>query len=265
MNSTSHSEVTVNRITVGKTNTHQMIDQVAREEPLEIRIGGKSIAITMRTPGNDRELAAGFLLAEGVVTRPDQIIEIAHCLSGDTSNNGNVLNVFLSPHVEFDLQKLTRHTFASSSCGVCGKATIESLRHTFSPVKDIGNFDLDLLAKLPDRMREAQSGFAQTGGLHAAALFSLEGRLVVLYEDVGRHNAVDKVLGHALMEGKLPLQEHIMLVSGRTSFEMVQKAWAGGISLLASISAPSSLAVELAKEANIALVGFLRGNTFNLY
>ena len=265
MKPTSHSEVMVQRYQGVTEPPQQQIDQVAVEEPLEIRVGGQSVAITMRTPGNDRELAAGFLLSEGILRKPDEIIEIAHCLVGESAATGNILNVFLNPDLEFDLKKLTRHTFASSSCGICGKSTIESLRQVFPPCSTPTSFDLKILPTLPPQMREAQSGFAQTGGLHAAALFNFDGQLRALFEDVGRHNAVDKILGHALLAGWLPLQDHILLVSGRSSFEMVQKAWAGGISALASISAPSSLAVDLAHEANLLLIGFLRGNNFNSY
>ena len=265
MSNALHSEVVIQRHPKQGGTTFLQKDQVAVEEPLEIRIGGVSVAVSMRTPGNDRELAAGFLLSEGIVKQPNDFIEIAHCLVGEPSVQGNVLNVFLNPNVEFDATQLNRHTFASSSCGICGKATIESLRHIFPPCRTPISFNLELLQNLPPRMREAQSGFAQTGGLHAAGLFDFEGRLRSLFEDVGRHNAVDKVLGHALLGGWLPLENHILLVTGRSSFEMVQKAWAGGISLLASVSAPSSLAVELAHEANLTLVGFLRGNSFNLY
>jgi|ERR1051326_1671844 FdhD protein len=241
----------------------QETDILVREEPLEIRVRGKSIAVTMRTPGHDRELAAGFLLSEGLVSQRDQIVEIAPCLESDSPEN--TLNIFLAPSVEIDLARLTRHVFASSSCGICGKASIESVHQHFAPVESNPTIAGEALTALPPRMRAAQQTFAQTGGLHAAAIFDLQGTLLVLREDAGRHNAVDKVLGWGFLESKLPFDSHVLLVSGRASFEILQKALAAGIPIIAAVSAPSSLAVEFAQESNQTLVGFLRGETFNVY
>jgi FdhD protein len=239
------------------------LDSVAREEPLEIRVRGRSIAVAMRTPGHDAELAAGFLLSEGLLHQRGDIIEIAACDSAATPEN--VLNVFLSPEVQVDFTRLTRHVFASSSCGLCGKASIDDIHQRFPPVVFKGKVSTAVLAGLPEVMRAAQKTFEATGGLHAAAIFDLEGNLVVLREDVGRHNAVDKVIGWAFLKERFPLDEHILLVSGRASFEIVQKASAGRIPVVAAVSAPSSLAVELANESGQTLVGFLRGKRMNIY
>ena len=236
---------------------------MAREEPLEIRVRGRSVAVTMRTPGHDRELAAGFLVTEGVVRSRKDIVEIAPCLGADEPEN--TLNVFLAPKVELDLKQLTRHVFASSSCGLCGKASIEAVHQHFPPIMGKLRVAARVLAGLPEKMRAAQATFAQTGGLHAAALFNLDGDLLVLREDVGRHNAVDKVLGWAFLENRFPLESAILLVSGRASFEIMQKALAGRVPIVCAISAPSSLAVEFARESAQTLVGFLRGNTMNVY
>jgi FdhD protein len=238
-------------------------DAVAREEPLEIRVRGRSVAVTMRTPGHDRELAAGFLLTEGVVQNRRDIVEIAPCRGSDAPEN--TLNVFLSPRVKLDFKKLTRHVFASSSCGLCGKASIEAVHQHFPPIAGKKELTATVLAGLPEKMRAAQATFAQTGGLHAAAIFDLDGKLLVLREDVGRHNAVDKVLGWAFLKNKVPLESAILLVSGRASFEIMQKALAGRVPIVCAISAPSSLAVEFARESGQTLVGFLRGNTMNVY
>ena len=238
-------------------------DVLAREEPLEIRVRGRSVAVTMRTPGHDRELAAGFLLTEGIVCQPADIVEIAPCLESDAPEN--TLNVFLAPAVEVDFEQLTRHVFASSSCGLCGKASIEAVHQHFPPIESKLKISAKTLAGLPDRMRAAQQTFAQTGGLHAAAIFDAKGKLVVLREDVGRHNAVDKAVGYGLLKGGLPFDAHVLLVSGRASFEIVQKALAARIPIIAAVSAPSSLAVEFARESGQTLVGFLRGQTMNIY
>lgn len=238
-------------------------DTLVREEPLEIRVRGQSIAVTMRTPGHDRELAAGFLLSEGIIHHHDEIIEIAPCLESDSPEN--TLNIFLAGSVEVDFARLTRHVFASSSCGLCGKASIESVHQHFPPIESNMAIGAETLTTLPDRMRDAQRTFSQTGGLHAAAIFDLQGNLLVLREDTGRHNAVDKVIGWGLLENKLPFDPHVLLVSGRASFEIVQKALAARIPIIAAVSAPSSLAVEFAQESNQTLIGFLRGQTFNVY
>jgi FdhD protein len=240
----------------------QQRDLLAREEPLEIRVRGRSVAVTMRTPGHDRELAAGFLLSEGLIQRPEQIVEIAPCLEGDAPEN--TLNVFLAPSVEVDFAQLTRHVFASSSCGLCGKASIEAVHQHFPPLKSELRIAPSVLSELPERLRQAQATFSQTGGLHAAALFEVSGELAVLREDVGRHNAVDKVLGYSLLAGRTAEQQ-VLMVSGRASFEIVQKALAARIAVVAAISAPSSLAVEFARESGQTLIGFLRGPTMNVY
>jgi FdhD protein len=241
----------------------RVTDTLAREEPLEIRVKGKSVAVTMRTPGLDRELAAGFLVSEGVVKRGADIVEIAPCRGADDPEN--VLNVFLAPGVKVDFQILTRHVFASSSCGVCGKASIEAVHQQVEPLRPGMTVSARTIAALPQKMRRAQKTFAVTGGLHAAAVFDALGNLLFSAEDVGRHNAVDKVIGWALLNGRLPLSETVLLVSGRASFEIVQKALAAGIPVVAAVSAPSNLAVDLAKENGQTLVGFLRGETMNVY
>jgi FdhD protein len=239
------------------------MDVLAREEPLEIRVRGKSVAVTMRTPGLDRELAAGFLLTEGVVRNSPDVVEIAPCRESD--NPENVVNVFLSPSVQVDFARLTRHVFSSSSCGVCGKGTIEAVHQQFEPIQSDITISPGTLAALPGKMRRAQKTFAATGGLHAAAIFDLRGRLLFSAEDVGRHNAVDKVIGWGLLSGQLPLREEILVVSGRASFEIMQKALAACIPVVAAVSAPSNLAVDFARESGQTLVGFLRGKTLNVY
>jgi FdhD protein len=238
-------------------------DALAREEPLEIRVRGQGVAVTMRTPGHDRELAAGFLLTEGIIRRRADVVAIAPCRSSEAPEN--TLNVFLAPSVELDLAKLTRHVFASSSCGLCGKASIEAVHLHFPPLESELQVTAKLLSQLPLRMRAAQRTFAQTGGLHAAAIFDAHGNLLALREDVGRHNAVDKTLGYGFLKNRLPFDEHILLVSGRASFEIIQKALAARIPIVVAISAPSSLAVEFARENGQTLVGFLRGKTMNIY
>lgn len=237
-------------------------DVVASEEPLEVRVNGQSIAVMMRTPGHDDELAAGFLVTENVIDSREVIQEIAHCPDVDPEGIGNTLDVRLS--FEPDFEALTRHVFTSSSCGVCGKATIESVFQNFPAVKPQAAVSADVLLSLPDKLREQQKTFDRTGGLHASALFSRDGELILLREDVGRHNALDKVIGYALLHEK-NLEECILLVSGRISFELMQKALAARIGVVAGISAPSSLAVSLARESGQTLVGFLRERGFNLY
>jgi FdhD protein len=238
-------------------------DTLAREEPLEIRVRGRSIAVTMRTPGNDRDLAAGFLFTEGIVHQRSDIVEIAPCLQNDYPEN--VLNVFLAPAIDVDFERLTRHVFASSSCGVCGKASIEAVHQNLAPIESETPVTSRTLLDLPQRMRAAQRTFDRTGGLHAAAVFFAEGGLVGLCEDVGRHNAVDKVIGQSFLTDQLHLDRHVLLVSGRASFEIMQKALAARISIVCAISAPSSLAVEFANESGQTLVGFLREDSMNVY
>jgi FdhD protein len=240
-------------------------DNLAREEPLEIRVRGKSVAVTMRTPGHDEELAAGFLVTEGIIRKRRDVTEIAYCRQGEAADYENTLNVFLSPVVEVDFERLTRHVFASSSCGLCGKASIESVHQQFAPVKSRMKVAMSRILRMPGQLRAAQASFAKTGGLHAAAIFDAKGKLIVLREDVGRHNAVDKVIGHAFLKGALPFKAHVLLVSGRASFEIMQKALAAGVPVVCAVSAPSSLAVEFARESGQTLIGFLRGETMNVY
>ena len=242
--------------------TKRVTDALAVEEPLEIRVETRSVAVTMRTPGHDAELAAGFLLTEGILRRAADVLKIA---THSRNRTGNVLDVFLAPGVTVDFARLTRHVFASSSCGLCGKASIDAVRQKFKPVKSKLCIAASLLAGLPARLREQHSAFDATGGLHAAALFDAAGKLLVVREDVGRHNAVDKVLGHALLKGWLPLDRHILLVSGRASFEILQKALAARVPVIAAVSAPSSLAVDFAKANGQTLAGFVRGDRLNVY
>jgi FdhD protein len=237
-------------------------DELAVEEPLEIRVRGRAISITMRTPGNDAELAVGFLLTEGIIQSGRDIFKTEHCSRND---EGNILNVILAPEVNVDFERLTRHVFTSSSCGLCGKATIEALHQTVPPLRSTLNIPSDLIASLPAKMRAAQNTFDRTGGLHAAAIFDQHGNLIVLREDVGRHNAVYKAIGHCVLYGPFPLDSHILLVSGRTSFEILQKALSARLPFVAAVSAPSSLAVEFARENGQTLIGFLRGERMNIY
>ena len=240
-------------------------DFLAREEPLEIRVRGQSVAVTMRTPGHDAELAVGFLLGEGIIGSPEEVVGCAPCNQGSGAGTENIWNVFLSAAVSVNFDRLTRHVFASSSCGLCGKASIDAVRQQFPAASPKVTVNGSLLASLPDKLRAAQLSFDQTGGLHAAGLFTARGKLLVLREDVGRHNAVDKVLGHALLAGWLPLDRQVLLVSGRASFEILQKALAAGIGIICAVSAPTSLAVEFARESGQTLVGFLRGGSMNIY
>lgn len=251
-------------------------DAVAVEEPLEIRLGydtpdgraSRSISITMRTPGNDRELSAGFLYTEAIVRSRNDIASIETCgPPAPDSGNHNVIRVELAPDVEVDLGRLQRHFYTTSSCGVCGKTSLEALHVSGHGVMEIGDaiFTEDVLRCMPDRLRKLQKTFDQTGGLHAAGAFVSDGEILVSMEDVGRHNAVDKVIGHLLLEDQLPGDHLGMMVSGRASFELMQKTLVAGIPLLAAVSAPSSLAVQLARDFNMTLVGFLRGDTFNIY
>ena len=241
-------------------------DLLAREEPLEIRVKGESVAVTMRTPGHDEELALGFLLSEGVIAGPGDVLEVAPCQQGEATLHGNVLNVFLAPKVGVDLAKLRRNVYASSSCGLCGKASIESVHGHFPPLaKPEPLATAETLLQIPAQLRAGQETFDKTGGLHAAALFDAHGKLLTLREDVGRHNAVDKALGRFMLDGNFPLKSYVLMVSGRASFEILQKALAGRVPVVCAVSAPSSLAVEFAQESGQTLVGFLRGNTFNVY
>jgi FdhD protein len=236
-------------------------DEVAIEEPLEIRIRGEAVATTMRTPGNDEELAAGFLFTEGIVHSRDDVRTVS--ISAE-----NVVAVELAPTVKFAPAMMQRFGTISSSCGLCGKKSIESIRQRF-PALDFANdatrIAETILLDLPDKLRAVQGNFARTGGIHAAGIFDVAGHTMIVREDIGRHNAVDKVIGRALLDGSLPLSKHVLIVSGRSSLEIVQKALAAGIPIVAAVSAPSSLAINFARECGQTLVGFLRPPTFNVY
>ncbi len=242
-------------------------DYLAAEEPLEIRVGDDPLSVTMRTPGHDLELAAGFLFTEGLVQRRAQILALDELEPGSADENrGNVVVAKLAPEAEPDFEKMRRHFFAASSCGICGKASIDSVRsRTLAAPNPDFRLDPEVLVRLPDSLRESQAVFGRTGGLHAAALFDASGKLLVLREDIGRHNAVDKVIGWALLEDRVPLSDAILMVSGRGGFEIVQKAIVAGLPVVASVSAPSSLAVRLAREMGQTLIGFLRGRRFVVY
>ncbi|MGH7946610.1 MAG: formate dehydrogenase accessory sulfurtransferase FdhD [Opitutaceae bacterium] len=243
-------------------------DLLAVEEPLEIRVGGRSVVVVMRTPGHDRELAAGFLVTEGLVHRRDDLLDIVRCTGGGVpagESAENVLDVLLAPGAAVDFSRLTRHVFTSSSCGICSKASIDAVRAQFPAITVPLSPRRDIIVTLPQRLAAAQKAFAATGGLHASALFSRDGTLEVAREDVGRHNALDKVIGHAFFAGELPLRDRILLVSGRVSFELMQKALAAGIACVAAISAPTTAAVEFAEASGQTLVGFLRGERMNVY
>lgn len=241
-------------------------DRVAHEEPLEIQIAGVPLAVVMRTPGHDRELALGFLLTEALIAAPEELLGLRHeSVTPDPAAAGNVIRALLRPGVAPDLERLRRNLYTSSSCGVCGKTSLERVLATAPPLGDPTRFSGERLLVLPGRLREAQRAFDETGGLHAAALFDAGGELLVVREDVGRHNAVDKTIGWAAERGLLPLAGRGLLVSGRISFELVQKALAARIPLVAAVSAPTSLAVRLAAGGGVTLVGFLRGRGFNVY
>jgi FdhD protein len=253
------------RISGARGSADYRADLLAVEEPLEIRIGGSPLTVTMRTPGDDIDLAAGFLFGEGLLSPPVDLRQIRMC-------DENVADVTLEGAPgdvarATDARRAQRNFLTTSACGVCGKESIESIRvrSRYDITADPVQVSPEVLASLPGRLRDAQRVFASTGGLHAAGLFSADGTLLVLREDVGRHNAVDKVIGWALRAGRLPLAGHILLVSGRASFELVQKAWMAGIPVLAAVSAPSSLAAGLAAEAGMTLIGFLRGTSMNAY
>jgi len=239
-------------------------DYLAAEEPLEMRAGRQSLGVTLRTPGDDQELVAGFLFTEGIISRREQLVALRS--PGSAARERNIMRVTLDPSVRLAVGGAARRFSAGSACGVCGKASITQLRRRGLRRPEAASlFDPEMLCQLPPKLRETQAVFGRTGGLHAAALFSTGGELLVLREDIGRHNAVDKVIGWALLEGRLPLSGHVLLVSGRGGFEIVQKALTAGIPLLASVSAPSSLAVQLARELGLTLVGFLRGRRFVIY
>lgn len=257
-------EIRLERYRAGRA-TGEVDDVLAVEEPLEIRVEGRPLAVVMRTPGHDRELAAGFLLTEGVVKTAKDIFDVTTCVARGASGEGNVVDVALTHPESFDFEKLSRHVFTSSSCGVCSKASIDLVLKRRKPLHDDMRVKAGVLLALPQRLARKQDTFKSTGGLHACALFDAGGTLLAAREDVGRHNALDKLLGWALFEKRTPLHGHIALLSGRASFEMMQKAHAGGIAVVAAISAPSSLAVEFARESGQTLVGFVRGRSMNVY
>jgi FdhD protein len=266
----SKTKVRVRVVEDGTTRVRP--DSLATEEPMELRLisGGarQTVAVTMRTPGADFELAAGFLYGEGIVSSPDDIKKISYCVDADVDaeQRYNVVNVDLRGAPDYDLRSLERHFYTTSACGVCGKASLEQLELRGCPVIPPGPMvATETIYSLPGKLREAQGLFEATGGLHAAALFDAEGNLVALKEDVGRHNATDKLVGWALLEERLPLSDHIVMVSGRSSFEIMQKCLVAGVPIVCAISAPSSLAVDVAREFDMTLVGFLRGNRFNVY
>jgi FdhD protein len=245
-------------------------DLLAAEEPLEIRVGDRPLAVTMRTPGHDFDLAAGFLVSEGVITRASQLSTVRYCAGATEEgvNTYNVLDVTLAPGVAPPDPSLERSFYTTSSCGLCGKASIDAVRtqSAYEVRDDALRVDAELLTTFPERLRAEQPVFDKTGGLHAAALFDgITGEVIVVREDVGRHNAVDKVVGWALMDDRLPLRGTVLMVSGRASFELTQKAMMAGIPMLAAVSAPSSLAAELATEVGMTLVGFLRGSSMVMY
>jgi FdhD protein len=247
-------------------------DTLVAEEPLEIRVGPAGgprppLAVTMRTPGEDLDLAIGFLLTEGVIGTAGDVVTAQLCAGAEQPNTYNVVDVVLAPDLPPPATDPSRNFYTTSSCGVCGKASIDAVRtrSRFPVAGDPVRVAARTLARLPDRLRDAQRVFARTGGLHAAGLFTAAGELVAVREDVGRHNAVDKVIGWAVRQDRLPLRGQVLLVSGRASFELAQKAWMAGIPVLAAVSAPSTLAVSLAEEAGMTLVGFLRSATMNVY
>ncbi|MBK9155574.1 MAG: formate dehydrogenase accessory sulfurtransferase FdhD [Chloracidobacterium sp.] len=268
-------------ISITASDGSEFSDVLAAEEPLEIRLGfpdgtHRAISITMRTPGDDGELSAGFLFTEGIIDSREQIKQIRHCglkigkqmgtLDRVAALNSNTIRIDLADDAAVDLKKLERHFYTTSSCGVCGKSSIEALRTSAEPMS--GNqlrIDAELIHSLPEKLRESQSVFDRTGGLHASALFTEDGELDLVREDVGRHNALDKVVGRKFLDGGMPLNDRILLLSGRASFELVQKALMAGIPVVAAVGAPSTLAVELAAEYGMTLIGFVRDGRFNIY
>jgi FdhD protein len=244
----------------------RVLDELAVEEPLEIRVGGEPVSVTMRTSGHDFELAAGFLFTECLVRRREEIVRIVYGCGPDGEQSGNVVDVMLAPGTDADLGRVRREFFVASSCGICGKASIDAIRarEIQKPNPDF-SIPPDVLTRLPDVLRGGQHVFGRTGGLHAAGLFDATGVMMAVREDVGRHNAVDKVIGQALLKGQVPLAESVLMISGRGGFEIAQKALVAGVPVVASVSAPSSLAVQLAREYGLTLVGFLRGSRFIVY
>lgn len=270
-----HSVKKIALIKVNDVEGTETFDAIAIEEPLEIRLAytlngeptAQNVSVTMRTPGNDAELAVGFLFTEGIVKNAGDIAGVDYCFIACTENKENVIQVTLRDGIVPELKNTERNFYTTSSCGVCGKGSINAIRTVGDFVKQDNDItvDSDLLYQLPEILLEQQAVFEETGGLHASALFNLDGELLLLREDVGRHNALDKLIGAGLQQGLLPLNNHILLLSGRASFELVQKAVMAGIRIIAAVGAPSSLAIELAAEFDITLAGFLRDRRFNIY
>lgn len=277
----AYCETAVRRIGSG-AGDEAVSDVLAVEEPLEIRLGlpgggRKSISITMRTPGDDAALAAGFLFTEGIVSSPGQIKQIRHCglkigkasgaIDRAAALNSNTIRVDLNENVEVDLERLTRHFYTSSSCGVCGKSSIEALSTGAEKLAndDVPKITADFIHRMPAALLAAQKTFEKTGGLHASVIFDVDGTIDTIAEDVGRHNALDKVIGAKFLQNELPLGDKVLMVSGRVSFELVQKALMAGLPIIAAVGAPSSLAVELAREFGMTLIGFVRDERFNIY
>ncbi|MCW2686112.1 MAG: formate dehydrogenase [Mycobacterium sp.] len=264
------------RVTARRRASHLTADEsVTRpetlvvEEPLEIRVNGTPITVTMRTPGSDVELAQGFLLTEGLIGHRDDVLTVRYCRGAESDNRNtyNVLDVTLAPDVPMPEVDITRNFYTTSSCGICGKASLEAVRtiSRYCPGDDPSTVTAETLTAMPGQLRAAQKVFASTGGLHGAALFDVDGSVLVVREDIGRHNAVDKVIGWALEDNRIPLGGTVLLVSGRASFELTQKAVMAGIPVMAAVSAPSSLAVDLASQSGLTLVAFLRGESMNVY
>ncbi|NUR69902.1 MAG: formate dehydrogenase accessory sulfurtransferase FdhD [Hamadaea sp.] len=261
----------ITHITVGGSPVTRL-DSLAGEEPLEIRVGHagqarKPLAVTMRTPGDELDLALGFLFTEGVIRSAEDVVTAQLCAGAETPNTYNVVDVVLAPHVPQPDVSAERNFYTTSSCGVCGKASIDAIRtrSAYDLIGDPVTVSPATLAALPEQLALAQRGFTRTGGSHAAALFSAAGELIAAREDVGRHNAVDKLIGRELREGRVPLVGRVLLLSGRAGFELVQKAWMAGVSVVAAVGAPSTLAADLAAEAGMTLVGFLRPPSMNVY
>ncbi len=264
------SQIKSKILVVNHSQRRSRLDNLATEEPLEIRLvnPSKTVAITMRTPGNDFDLVAGFLYSEGIINHQKDIQQISYCVDPnvDGEQRYNIVNVNLREGLQPDLHTLERHFFTSSACGVCGKMSIESLKlKGFSPIESNLSLTPNLIYTLSEKLRSAQGIFTKTGGLHAAALFDFQGNLLKLREDVGRHNALDKLIGSAFFSSEIPLNNHIVMVSGRSSFEILQKCITANVPIICAVSAPSSLAVTLAKEFNVTLIGFLREKRFNIY
>ncbi|MBI4565402.1 MAG: formate dehydrogenase accessory sulfurtransferase FdhD [Planctomycetes bacterium] len=243
----------------------QDLDELAVEEPLEVRVNDEPVVVTMRTPGEDFDLAAGFLFTEGILKSPDDIGALRYCQDEKHPDLRNIVNVTPAAGVSVDLSRLKRNFYATSSCGICGKAAIENIKMEVKPTNSKLRLKLEFFYSLGQTLRKAQTVFERTGGLHAAGIFDAHGTLLVLREDIGRHNATDKAIGSMFLNGRVPLDRHILMVSGRASFEIMQKAMMAGISAVCAVSAPSSLAVEIAQQAGMTLVGFLRADAFNIY